>query len=39
MKYMILQYAVKAGLIQFALHQVQIPDFANGESPLHTHTS
>ena len=30
---MILQYAVIAGLIQFALHLVQIPDFAVGKCP------
>ena len=30
-----LHYALMAGLIQFALHLVQIPDFAIGKSPLH----
>ena len=29
----ILQYAVIAGLIQFALHLVQTPDFAYGKRP------
>ena len=29
-----LQYVVIAGLIQFALHLVQIPDFAIDKSPL-----
>ena len=29
----ILLHAVIAGLIQFAFHQVQIPDFAMGKSP------
>ena len=32
---MMLQYAVIVGLIQFALHLVQIPDFAIGKSPSH----
>ena len=33
--YMILHYAVIAGLIQFALHLMHILDFAIGKSPIH----
>ena len=35
---MMLQYAVIAGMIQFALHLVQIPDFAIGKGLPPTHT-
>ena len=31
--WMMLQYAMIAGLIQFTLHLVQIPNFAIGKSP------
>ena len=34
-----LQYAVIAGLIQFVLHLVQIPDFPVGKSSLHHNTA
>ena len=33
-----LQFAVIASLVQFALHLVQITDFAISKSPPHTHT-
>ena len=35
--YLMLQYDVIAGLIQFALHLVQIPQLCNWQPPTHTH--